>query len=229
MSSGCDVDDTERESAAGPAGLDTVFRGLTQAARQIITGVDHASLTVMRPNGDLETVAPTGDLIVRADALQYRNHEGPCVLAVETGKDIVAGQVASDGRFPRYGPDAGELGIIAQVALPLQGEGRVWGALNLYSLVDGAFDDVSLQTGELLASSAAALLGLTRQVSSLSAALSTRTTIGTAIGIVMEHYGIGENRAFNFLVRRSQNANVKLRLVAHDIVAEVERTGGFNG
>ncbi|MDX6366410.1 MAG: hypothetical protein QOK30_1486 [Nocardioidaceae bacterium] len=76
---------------------------------------------------------------------------------------------------------------VAQMSLPLQGECRAWGALNLYGLVDGALDDVSRETGGLLAASAAAMLGLTRKVGSLTQALASRTTIGTAIGIVMEH------------------------------------------
>ena len=151
------------------------------------------------------------------------------VLAVETGNDVISAHVARDGRWPRYGPAAAELGVVAQASLPLQGSDQIWGSLNLYSLTAGTFDDVSLQTGELLTSSAAALLGLTRQVSSLSAALSNRTTIGAAIGIVMKQYGIGQNRAFDYLVRRSPNANVELRLVAYDIVDEVEQSGSFHG
>jgi AmiR/NasT family two-component response regulator len=41
-----------------------------------------------------------------------------------------------------------------------------------------------------------------------------------AIGIVMERYGVEEDRAFAFLVRVSQDSNVKLREVAADIIAE---------
>ena len=47
--------------------------------------------------------------------------------------------------------------------------------------------------------------------------------IGQALGIVMERYGIDEDRAFQFMVRVSQDSNVKVREVAADIVAGVNR------
>jgi GAF domain-containing protein len=209
--------------------LEEALHGITEAARQIITGVDHASVTVVGAKGEMQTFAPTDDLVARCDALQYQQAEGPCLLALSAGEDVVTRDVASDGRWPHYGPLAAELGIVAQASLPLLGEHRTWGALNLYTLVDGAFDDISLETAELLAAGAAGLLGLSRRLSSLSDALATRTTIGAAIGITMERHGIDQNRAFAYLVRMSQAANVKLRHVARQIVDEAERKAGGSG
>ena len=59
--------------------------------------------------------------------------------------------------------------------------------------------------------------------------MSTRKNIGQAIGIVMERYGITEDRAFQFLIRASSTSNVKLRDVAEEVVTssvERYRTGG---
>jgi GAF domain-containing protein len=232
MSVAFDLGQPAERPAGSPvevADLETALRGITEAARQVITGVDHASITVVGPKGEVETFAPTDDLVARSDELQYQHREGPCLQAVSTGEDVIAGDIASDPRWSQYGPLAAKLGIVAQVSLPLHSDNRTWGALNLYSLTEGAFDDVSLETAERLASSAAGLLGLTRKVSTLSEALATRTTIGAAIGIVMEHHGIDQDHAFAFLVRSSQAANVKLRQVARQIVDEADRKARVRG
>ena len=43
--------------------------------------------------------------------------------------------------------------------------------------------------------------------------------ISSAIGIVMERYGMPEERAFAFLARLSQQSNIKLRTLAERLVA----------
>lgn len=91
--------------------------------------------------------------------------------------------------------------------------------LNLYARTPGVFDRSTVQVAELFATQAAALLHYADQVEQLSEALHTRTDIGTAGGIIMERYGIGNHQAFAFLVRSSNNRNVKLRVLAQDVIA----------
>jgi AmiR/NasT family two-component response regulator len=52
----------------------------------------------------------------------------------------------------------------------------------------------------------------------LNEALATRNVIGQAIGMVMERYQMDEKRAFAFLVRVSSTSNIKLRLIAQELV-----------
>ena len=54
----------------------------------------------------------------------------------------------------------------------------------------------------------------------LNEALQTRKIIGEAIGILMERHAVNEDRAFAFLVRASSHANIKLRVVAQELVDE---------
>jgi len=49
-------------------------------------------------------------------------------------------------------------------------------------------------------------------VGQLRDALSTRKVIGQAIGVIMERYGMGEDRAFQYLVRATSTGTQ----VAHD-------------
>jgi signal transduction histidine kinase/DNA-binding response OmpR family regulator len=60
-------------------------------------------------------------------------------------------------------------------------------------------------------------------VGQLRQALQTNRTIGTAVGMVMTQFGLDQQRAFQVLVRSSQQGNRKL----HDIAAEVVRTGSL--
>ena len=90
--------------------------------------------------------------------------------------------------------------------------------LNLYSYRPGAFDLSTVQVADLFATQAAALLDYADRVEQLSDGLQTRTDIGMAVGMLMERYGIDQNRAFAFLARNSQNRNIKLRLLARRIL-----------
>jgi signal transduction histidine kinase/DNA-binding response OmpR family regulator len=60
-------------------------------------------------------------------------------------------------------------------------------------------------------------------VGQLRQALQTNRTIGTAVGIVMTQYELDPQRAFQVLVRTSQQSNRKL----NDVAAEVVRTGSL--
>ena len=49
-------------------------------------------------------------------------------------------------------------------------------------------------------------------------AVLARTTIGKAVGILMERYQMNEDRAFAYLTRASSHGNLKLRDVAQEVV-----------
>jgi hypothetical protein len=93
-------------------------------------------------------------------------------------------------------------------------------SLNLYSRQGGALQPDAVNIAELFAAHAATTLELVEHVEQLETALRTRTVIGEAVGVVMERYVITHDRAFQFLVRLSQNTNVKLHDIATDMVEE---------
>ena len=62
-------------------------------------------------------------------------------------------------------------------------------------------------------------------VGQLRQALQSNRTIGTAVGIVMSRYELDRERAFQVLVRTSQQSNRKL----HDIATDVVRAGSLPG
>jgi GAF domain-containing protein len=202
-----------------PGDLDATLAQITTAAVEVLPNVQLSSITVRHRDGTLTTVAPTDDLLLRLDGEQYRLQEGPCYQAATDERQVVSSDLGADPRFPRYGAAAVAEGIRAQIGVRLFDSPTSHGALNLYSERVGAFDDIG-SLSELFAHQAGQAVAYAQEVGNLAEAVRTRTSIGQAVGIVMERYGLNDERAFAFLQRLSSHRNVKLRLVAQEIVDE---------
>lgn len=131
--------------------------------------------------------------------------------------------LANDTSWPNFGPKAAAAGVASQMAIRLSTTETAVTGLNLYSHHLRAFPDGG-DVAQLFASHAIVALGYARHVIGLSHAVETRTVIGTAIGITMERYGLTDERALEYLIRLSQNSNIKLRDLAARIVDERNST-----
>ncbi|MEU0095588.1 GAF and ANTAR domain-containing protein [Kribbella sp. NPDC006257] len=204
-----DVMDEVSEALRFPFALEDTLETITAAAVETVPGVDHASISITGRDGLIQTLAPTDLVAVRADELQYELGEGPCLEAVLDEPVVQADDVASDLRWPRYGPRvAKQFGIGSQLAFQFRAEPHVRGGFNLYSEQPNQITMETRQLAALFANIAAVALGWTRQEESLNEAPVTRTVIGQAVGIVVERYRLDSDRAFSFLVRTSQTGNV---------------------
>jgi hypothetical protein len=210
------------ESMSRPQDVAATLEHLTHAAVQTVPGVDIASINILQRDGVLTTLAPTDPLAVELDRLQSTLEEGPCYDAAEDRTHYVCEDLRKDPRWPRYGPQAADLGIGAQMGLDLPASERGRAALNLYARSPGPFGDAA-EVAELFASSAALAMGFAQTLDTLSGALKTRTEIGKAIGIVMERYQIDSDRAFHFLARLSQDTNTRLHEIALEISNNLEQ------
>jgi hypothetical protein len=217
-----------REAIAGivdslqSLGRDESIEALTRAARDVVPGAEFASITMLHADGSIETLAPTDPLAATVDQIQAELREGPCYDAATDDGMYIAEDLANDPRWPAYGPKAAAHGIAAQMGVDLHAPGPARAALNLYATRTWLFVDAA-DTADLFATHASLVLGYASATDHFQAALTSRKTIGQAVGIVMERYSIDEDRAFQFLTRVSQDSNVKLRAVAADIVAGVNR------
>ena len=203
-----------------PGDLDGTLRQITAAAVEVLPHVQQSSITIRHTDGTLRTVAPTDDRLLRIDAQQYELQEGPCYVAATHEQQVISSDLAADERFPRYGAVAVAEGVRAQIGVRLFNGPTSQGALNLYSGQVGAFDDLG-SLSALFAHQAGQAIGYAQEIDGLAQAVRTRTTIGQAVGIVMERYQLNDERAFAFLQRLSSHRNVKLRVVAQELVADV--------
>ena len=201
-----------------PGDLDATLARITAAAVEILPEVQYASLSVKQADGRLVTVAPTHDVVTEVDAAQYQLREGPCYEAAVETVHVISPNLAADSRFPRYAKVALDKGIRAQVGIRLFDAPRSNGALNLYSTSVGAFEDIGT-VGRLFAHHAATAIAYAQEITQLREAIDTRGTIGQAVGVLMERFGLNDQRAFSLLTRLSQDRNVKLRAIAEEVVS----------
>jgi hypothetical protein len=200
-----------------PGDVDKTIESLTRAAVEILPGAEHASITIRHADGSLGSYAMTAPVLEELDEWQFAAQEGPCYDGVTNDALTVCGDLASDPRYPRYGARARAAGIRSQAGLRLFETPSSVGGLNLYSGSVGALADVTFLTG-LFASHARTALAYAVQIDQLRDAMFSRQKIGQAVGIIMERYRLPEETAFGYLTRLSQDRNVKVRLIADEII-----------
>ncbi|HET7327624.1 MAG TPA: GAF and ANTAR domain-containing protein [Nocardioidaceae bacterium] len=210
---------------SAPKSLAETLDSIVHVARNTIPGVEQISISVTHRNKKIETMAGTGELVWRMDQAQYEFGEGPCLDAVRTEATVVAAEhLSRDQRWPQYVPVAVKAGVRAQMGLQLYADETI-GGLNLYSTASDTFTPDTRSVAELFATHAALVLGKARIEEQLNEALTTRKVIGQATGIAMARFGIDEDLAFGYLIRVSQDGNIKLRRVAEQIVAHANEEG----
>ena len=187
-------------------------------ARQTIAS-DHAGVTLLHGRNQVETAAATSPIVEKCDALQYEFGEGPCVQAIWNHDTFLVDDMRNDCRWPRWGPQAADLGLRSILSIRLFTFGETHGALNLYSSEPRHFDDEDVAVAHIFAAHASVALAAARQEEHLRKAIDARHVIGQAQGILMERFDIDAPRAFTVLRRYSQHRNVKLRAVAEELIA----------
>lgn len=210
--------------ALTPGDLDATLSQITAAAVEVLPKVQYASITVRHSDGRLETRAPTDRMLLGVDAAQYDLREGPCYEAASDSVHVSSTDLAADPRFPKYAQVAVAAGIRAQAGIRLFESPAAQGALNLYSEEVGALADLGV-LGRLFAHQSAMALDYAREIENLQEAIRSRGTIGEAVGILMERFGLDDARAFGLLVRLSQQQNVKVRVLAEELVAASRSEG----
>jgi hypothetical protein len=84
------------------------MRALTTVAARSVPGVDAASITRGLPAGSWDTVGATSEVASHADEIQYQLGSGPCVDAVKEEHVFRSPDLATDPRWPTFGPLAAE-------------------------------------------------------------------------------------------------------------------------
>lgn len=189
-----------------------------QIAIEIIDGCDLAGMSVINPHG-VDTPSGSGDELKRLDTLQFDLKEGPCFDALEHQEVVLGRDLTTDVRWPTWGPlVAREIGVRSIVSYRLFTAADTLGAMNLYSLRTDAFDADDVYNGGALAAHVAVALAEAQNVTHLETAITVRTVIGRAEGILMERFDLSPAQAFAVLRRVSQKRNVKLNRVAEELV-----------
>ncbi|GAA5115721.1 GAF and ANTAR domain-containing protein [Alloalcanivorax gelatiniphagus] len=188
-------------------------------ASKIIPGCDAAGVCVVYRGNRIDTHATSSDAVREIDVLQHELGEGPCLDALRDDHTVLSDDLSADDRWPAWGPRVVEqLGMRSSVSYRLYSHGQDLGALNLYGTDASAFTEEDVHDGLALAAHVGVALAAAQEVEQLEKAVSGRTVIGQATGILMERFDLDADRAFSVLGRMSQQNNVKLRELAQQIV-----------
>ena len=210
--------------ATGRLDLTDMLTKVAGYAVDAIPGADGAGLTLLEDNR-ADTIVATAEFVRHVDDIQYAMGEGPCISAARESRTFTSGSLGGEHRWPRFGPRVARLGVHSVLSLPLVTPDGVFGAMNVYAHAKGAFDDHSVNVGELFSVPAAiavqnaqVLAQAKRLATNLQAALASRAVIDQAMGIVMSRTGCTAPEAFERLKARSQAEHVKVSAVAQSVV-----------
>lgn len=204
--------------------VDAALEALALAARDSVPGFDLAGISTVDIDGNATTRAVSDPLVMKFDELQYSLDEGPCLDALGSPHVVSVPGIRHEQRWPSYVPQVVQLGLRSQLAVKVSVDGHgTLGGINLYSTISDDIDPEAESIAELFALHAATVLGAVTQIHNLNQAMHTRKVIGQAIGILMERYGLHEDNAFHFLVRASQNDNIKVRDIAQGLVDQANQ------
>jgi GAF domain-containing protein len=200
--------------------LDDLLDRAVGLAVDIVPGCEQAGISLLQ-NHVVDSPSSVGPLAATCDKLQERLGEGPCITALLEADVIRIDDISTDPRWPRFAEAAAIEGVRSMLACRLATQRDKLGALNMYSTETGAFSAESEAMAVGYAAHVSLALSALDRETNLRRALQSREVIGQAMGILMERHRITASQAFDVMVHASQRSNVKLRMIADELV----RTG----
>ncbi|GAA4935434.1 GAF domain-containing protein [Actinomycetospora succinea] len=189
---------------------------------------DLAGVLLLEGRDKITSPATTDEVVNELDQVQAQYVEGPCVESIYDHELVVVEDFAKElERWPNFARRALDRDVHSSLSFQLYSEGKNAGSLNLFSHRPYAFDEDDRVLGSLFANQAGLALRGAQRVAHLDRAVASRGIIGMAKGILIERFGIGDDEAFQRLVRSSQDTNIKLVDVAQWLIDET--TGKHQG
>jgi hypothetical protein len=191
-----------------------------------VTGADHASVTTAR-GSTLTTVCATSEVAIRANELQFEMAEGPGFDALSEPGVSRVDDLTNDERWPDFGKRVtADLGLHSMLAQSLRVADDTLGAITVYAARGAAFDAEHLTVLSIMAAIATTTLRVDREVDryqTLEAALRTSRRIGIGLGVLVATHKVTVDDAWALMSRESMNRNIKVSVMAENIIA----TGTF--
>jgi len=202
-------------------GTQETLNYIVSSAVELVRPCETASITLADGHGKVRSAATSAPRALRNDEIQAELGDGPCVAAAWHEQVVEVRDVRHERRWERWAARAHEeLGFGSGVCVRLFHHDRGMGALNLFASAPESFTEEDVQEAVALAAHAAVTLAAAENIEHLQLAITNRTVIGQATGMVMVQYGLTSLQAFDVLKRLSSEQNRKLSLVAGDLVTD---------
>jgi len=222
-------------AALGQITVDLPLRQLLQQvvdlAALALPEVDSLCLALALDGTSLQS-AFVGSPAAALDERQYDPGFGPCLATATTGHPYDL-DVALAGEEPRPGVSPAWHGFAAAArrhrvravtALPVTAGHRTVGALTLYATT-GLVEPTTRAAAQTFAHHASGILAnavlhtaARQEAQQMREAMASREVIEQAKGVLMNQRRIDADAAFEWLSRTSQDTNIKLRVLARDVV-----------
>lgn len=204
--------------------LESYLNTVVHAVQQEIGACDEVGVTILVDTIP-RTAAYTTARTLEIDGIQYAVGDGPCLDAYRNQRENRANLGEAMDRWPGFASQAASHGYESLLAVPLISGAEALGALNLYALRAGAFDEFDTAVVRMAAqrcadtvAAAQEIIGARTLAAQLEQAMGSRAVIEQAKGVLMGLRGITEHDAFEIIRTESQNRNVKVRDLAERIV-----------
>ena len=140
--------------------VDDLLRRLCEVATTALA-VDGVGVMKADDNAAARFVYASDPPLTDLEQLQEQRQEGPGRDAVDTARTVTAVTVAQM-RWPAFEQVARSIGVQAVMAMPLVGEGQIWGTLDLYWRTEHEPTDQDRAAAQLLANVAVAFLSMAK-------------------------------------------------------------------
>jgi GAF domain-containing protein len=214
----------------GADGIESFLADVATAGAGAVDRAQSCGVTVQATPTSRVMGATTDEFAQRMDDVQYAVNDGPCLTCLREGDPVLVADIRADSRWPAFARRGTQEGAGASLSVPMSVGSQTVGALNLYTRTANSLTDTDRTRAEQFAAQAAGAVALALRLAqreererNLEAALSSRSVIDQAMGVLMAQARINADAAFDVLRRRSQTANVKLRDVAATVIAEATR------
>ncbi|MDQ0734099.1 GAF and ANTAR domain-containing protein [Arthrobacter agilis] len=195
---------------------------LSSGGREVFCGV-----VLLRPRAK-GTVASSSDHARRMDEVQYQFDDGPCLRAARDGQVYLVTDFRNESRFGEYTKAIVDHGIRSALGVPIPLDGLAAAGLDLYSPQPDAFSEEAIAEAVGFAREASKSLRMAVRVAHLTdtgehlkAAMSSRTIIDVAAGIIMGQNRCSHDAAMTILKAASSGRNRKLADVAAAVVTSI--------
>lgn len=186
------------------------------------------AVTLLRDRRSL-TAAGSGSETRLLDEIQKTTGQSPSLAALDSGLTVSLPDTRCDTLWPRYSRAVTRSRRLSILAVPLVLDPGSTAAMSFFAPEAEAFDEEAIVICEAFASRAgkavrlAVRIGASRDLNEdLLEAMKSRTNINLASGIVMGQSRCSQAEAFSILSKVSGNRNVKLRVVADELLRKFE-------
>ena len=199
------------------------------ASADALFGVDGTALMLVDRDQALRNLAVSDARAGLLEELQAEHSEGPCVDAFEDKQPVAADDLASDDRWPEFGPAAAGGGLLAVLASPIPYSDHAVGVVAVFAGDPHPWTEAEREAivafTELVALLILNAMEATergRLAAELQLALSSRVVIEQAKGVLVGRHGLTTRQAFERLRRQARDQRRPLPEVAQAVVSAAE-------